>query len=272
MNLFKPKQYGQIEAWEAGFGPLGPPLMTVHVFLVGGVLIDTGQSRMRSAIIGALAEKPIDLILLTHHHEDHSGNAGCLKRDHDVPVLGHPVTVEKMKQRYPILPYQQYTWGKADPVRVDPLPDMVEAGQLRLRPVHAPGHSRDHTVFLEENQGWLFAGDLYLGDRIKYFRADESMTDQISSLEKVLKLDFEWLLCAHNPRPGQGKVHLRRKLDYLLNLRGEITALIQKGYSEKAIINRLKDRETRLIRLLCMGNVSFANMIRATVREYSVQT
>ncbi|MFP4445721.1 MAG: MBL fold metallo-hydrolase, partial [Desulfosudaceae bacterium] len=84
----------------------------------------------------------------------------------------------------------------------------------------------------------------------------------------VLQLDFDWLLCAHNPRLGQGKRHLQRKLDYLSELRGEIRALLDKGCSEKAIIRSMKDRETRLIRLMCLGNVSFANIIRSVAREY----
>jgi len=49
---------------------------------------------------------------------------------------------------------------------------------------------------------------------------------------------------------------------------GEIQDLLDKGYSEKAIIRRMKDRETRLIQLMCLGNVSFANIIRSVVREY----
>ncbi|MFP4445776.1 MAG: MBL fold metallo-hydrolase, partial [Desulfosudaceae bacterium] len=172
MHVFRSKRFGPLEAWEAGFGPLGPPLMTVHLYLVDGILIDTGQRHMGREIVGALTGKTINRILLTHHHEDHSGNAGRLHRERGVPVLAHPLAAEKLKQANPVRPYQKYIWGRAEPVAVSPLPAVIETGRLRLRPVHTPGHSKDHTVFLEETRGWLFSGDLYLGDRIKYFRAD----------------------------------------------------------------------------------------------------
>ena len=48
------------------------------------------------------------------------------------------------------------------------------------------GHCRDHTVYLEASAGWLFAGDLYLGERIKYFRGNERIDQQIASLRRVL--------------------------------------------------------------------------------------
>jgi glyoxylase-like metal-dependent hydrolase (beta-lactamase superfamily II) len=263
MNIFKRRQFGDIISYEAGFGPLGAPLMTVHMFLVGAVLIDTGQRNMRKTIVDALAGEKIDRILLTHHHEDHSGNAAALSRAHNVDVTGHPLTAEKMKQYYRIFPYQHLVWGKADPVAVSPLPDKVEAGAFRLLPIHTPGHSKDHTVFLEQHRGWLFSGDLYLGDRIKYFRADEIITDQIRSLKKVLAHDFDVLVCAHNPRWEDGHRRLERKLNFLEDLYGEINGLLEKGYSPKEIIRMMRNREVRTVKLMCLGNVSFANIVRS---------
>lgn len=267
MNIFTKKIFGPIVAYEAGFGPIGPPLMTVHLYVVGNVLIDTGQRHMRPAIAAVLAEERIETILLTHHHEDHSGNASALALQHGAKVLGHPLAADKLSKGYPVFPYQHLIWGKADPVEVEPLPPMIDAGDIELLPVHTPGHSKDHTVFLDRRNGRLFSGDLYLGDRIKYFRADECFTDQLDSLRRVLTLDFDWLLCAHRPCIGKGLEHVGRKLNYLEDLRGEVVGLLEKGCDEKEIVGRMKDREVRMIKWICMGNVSFANIIRAIVRE-----
>ena len=263
MNIFKRRQFGDIFAYEAGFGPLGAPLMTVHLYRVGSVLIDTGQRNMRKTIVDALAGEKIDRILLTHHHEDHSGNAAALSKAHNVEVMGHPLTADKMKQAYRIFPYQHLVWGKADPVAVVPLPEMIGAGPFCFLPIHTPGHSKDHTVFLEQQRGWLFSGDLYLGDRIKYFRADEIISDQITSLKKVLAHDFDVLVCAHNPRWKAGHRHLEHKLNFLQDLYGEITGLLGRGYSPKGIIRMMKNREVPTVRLICLGNVSFANIVRS---------
>ncbi|MFZ5562493.1 MAG: MBL fold metallo-hydrolase [Thermodesulfobacteriota bacterium] len=267
MNIFKEKKFGPVTAWEAGFGPVGPPLMTVHVYLAGRVLIDTGQRHMRPVIVAALAGKRIETILLTHHHEDHSGNARVLAEQHGARVFGHSLAAEKLSAGYTIFPYQHLIWGKADPVTVEPLPPVIDAGGFELLPVHTPGHSRDHTVFLDRANGRLFSGDLYLGDRIKYFRADERFGDQLDSLRRVLALDFDWLLCAHRPCIGNGREHLARKLNYLEELQGEVRDLLAKGCGEREVILRMKEREVRMIKWICMGNVSFANIIRAIVRE-----
>jgi len=74
------------------------------------------------------------------------------------------------------------------------------------------GWVKDHTVYLEEENGRLFSGDLYLGDHIKYFRSDERLIDQITSLKKILKFDFDALFCAHNPRLENGRARLKNKL------------------------------------------------------------
>jgi len=267
MNIFREKRFGPVVAYEAGYGPVGRPLLTVHFYRTGNVLIDTGQRHMRKAITAAMAQEDVCAILLTHHHEDHSGNARVLSLQHDVPVLGHFLTAEKLKTEYPIFPYQRLVWGKTDPVAVLPLPEVFDAGDCTLRPVHTPGHSRDHTVFLDSDNGRLFSGDLYLGDRIKYFRADETFADQLISLRKVLTLDFDWLLCAHRPCIGNGKDHIQRKLAFLEDLQGEVLGLVEKGDDADAVIQRMRDREVRFVKWLCMGNVSFANMVRAIVRE-----
>jgi hypothetical protein len=89
---------------------------------------------------------------------------------------------------------------------------------------------------LEEENGWLFSGDLYLGDRIKYFRSDERLIDQITSLKKILEIDFDALFCAHNPCLENGRARLKNKLQFLEDLYGAIHLLIQKGFSAKEVI------------------------------------
>ena len=113
--------------------------------------------------------------------------------------------------------------------------------------------------------GWLFSGDLYLAERIKYFRTDEKFLDQINSLKKVLELDFEILFCSHNPCLKNGKLKLKNKLQYLEDLYGRIRSLLQEGLSENAIIKKLRTRNDRVAKWLTLGNVSFTNMIRSAI-------
>ncbi len=268
MNVVETKRYGPVESFRLGYGPLGPPLMTVTLYLIDGVLIDTAQSRMRPAVLELLREKTITRILLTHHHEDHSGNAAALSARHGSLIQAHPLTAAAMGRGFPIRPYQHLVWGQAQrTTEVKEFEATIETGRFRLTPIHTPGHSKDHTVFLEKNHGWLFAGDLYLGERIKFFRADERFLEQVVSLRNVLKNDFEALFCGHNPAAKGGPDRLRRKLDFLEDLLGTVDQLKRQGKSAQEVVRVLDRRQDRLVKLITMGNASFANMIRSAYRE-----
>jgi len=246
-----------------GYGLVGPPLMSVYFYYLDGLLIDTGQRHMQREALSAVAGRPVHTILLTHHHEDHSGNAAALQRRTDATVRGHTMTAAKLAAGYRILPYQHLVWGRAQPLEVTPLEGAIESNRYRLLPVETPGHSKDHVVYLEENEGWLFSGDLFIGERIKFFRSDEDLGAQVDSLERVLQYDFETLFCAHNPRLQDGREALRRKLAYLKGLREEIQALDRRGYPLREIIKRLDPKTDRRVKWITLGNASFANMVRS---------
>jgi len=269
MNLIKTRHFDGVEMIQLGYGPVGPPLMAVFLYVVDGLVIDTAQHHMARAVERLLREKPLDRILLTHHHEDHSGNAAMISNWHALPVMGHPLTAEKLNSGFPIRPHQRWVWGKAPAVTVTPLEGPIETDHFRLESVHTPGHSKDHTVFFEKQRGWLFSGDLYLAERIKFFRADEDFGDQIASLKKVLALDFDALFCGHNPSVENGKQKLRSKLQFLEDLYGRIRSFLREGLSEKAIIRKLDVRRDRLVKWLTLGNMSFANMIKSAIDSAS---
>ncbi len=260
---------GEVTGFELGYGPVGSPLMNTYFYLVDGLLIDTGQSNMRKSCLQLLQDKQINCVLLTHHHEDHSGNALALQKSRNLPVYGHPLTAEKLRKGFRILPYQRYTWGKADPLEIEVLPPQKETERFCFIPVHTPGHSKDHTVFLEKEMGWLFSGDLFMGSRIRYFRADEDMKGTIESLQRVLSLDFEAVFCSMSPQPINGKEMLRKKLNYLEEFYREVGKLYKEGYDEKGIIRHLGE-EAKLVKFITCGNVSRANMVRSALRSWKV--
>jgi glyoxylase-like metal-dependent hydrolase (beta-lactamase superfamily II) len=265
MNVIKTEHFDSVQMIQLGYGPVGPPLMAVFLYVVDGLVIDTAQHLMAKAVKGLLKEKTLNRIILTHHHEDHSGNAAMISNWRALPVMGHPLTAEKLNSGFPIPLYQRLAWGKAPAVTITPLEGKVETEHFRLVPVHTPGHSTDHTVFFEKQRGWLFSGDLYLGERIKFFRFDERFADQIASLKKVLALDFDTLFCAHNPSLKKGKHKIKNKLQFLQDLYGNIRKLAEKGHSEKAVIKALDPRNDRWIKWVTMGNISFANMVRSAM-------
>jgi len=265
MNIVKTDYFGDVEGIRLGYGPIGPPLMSVFMYIADGLVIDTGQHHMAKALRGLFKAINPQCIVLTHHHEDHSGNAAMISSLHSIPVMGHRLTAAKMEFGFPILPYQRLVWGKAPPLKVIPFDDVIETDRFTFTPVHTPGHSRDHSVFLEKQQGWLFSGDLYLNDRIKFFRSDERFADQIASLKKILQFDFDTLFCAHNPCLTDAKLKIRSKLQFLEDLYGNIRRLVAEGLSEKAVMKALDPKNDRRVKWITMGNASFANMVRSAM-------
>lgn len=267
MNIVRTHRFNsKVTALELGYGIIGRPLMNVICYLVGETLIDSGQTRMAAAMESFVRDRRIRRLLLTHHHEDHSGNAAMIAESCDAEIMGHPITVEKMRHIRPILPYQHIVWGQSREVDITPLPAEVGADGYRFIPIHTPGHSKDHTVYLESEHGWLFSGDLYLGERIKFFRSDEKIEEQIQSLRNVLQHDFESLFCAHNPVLKKGRNKLQRKLAYLEEIAGTVRSFLVMGLPEKEIVRRMDRHQDRLVKFVTMGNASFANMVRSAIR------
>jgi len=265
MKIARKHEFGKVRGWEFGWSPVGRPLMTVICYRVGTVLIDTALSHMRPSVLRMVRDEGIKTVLLTHCHEDHSGNAAAIKAEWGIPIYGGKLTAEKLARPSRIFPYQHLIWGAADPLEVHVLEDAWEESGFRFVPIHTPGHSKGHMAYLVPEEGWLFSGDLYLSHRVKYFRADENIRQQIDSLKKVLMLDFDALYCAHHPKPANGKEFIRQKLQYLEDIYGKTAELASKGMDSTAIMKALHLREDWKIKLLCYGNVSMENIVRSAL-------
>ncbi len=271
MRFVKPYDFGEIKGFKLGWSLFGSPLMTVYCYLLGNLMVDTGQAHMQTEVLKIAGDHHIRRVFLTHHHEDHSGNAAAIKRANQAGVFGHSLTKSKMATAFRILPYQKYVWGKSKPLRMAAFPDRIETTLGEMVPVPTPGHSKDHTAYLLKDAGVLFSGDLYLSDTIKYFRADEDLGAQIASLRRVLDLDFDTLLCSHFPRLENGKRRIEKKLAFLETLYGNVTRLRAKGYPAKRIFKTLNLKEDYFTKYFCFGNVSMLNGVRSIIRHLETE-
>ncbi len=157
-------------------------------------------------------------------------------------------------------------FGRLEKAKITPLPKTIETDKYKLYPVHTPGHSKDHVIYHEKNEGWVFSGDLFLGSKMKFFRKDEDILQTIGSLQKVISLDFDSLFCGHNPKMSQPKTYLCSKLEQLLLLMDETKKLINKGLADKEIIRRLrKGKEVYPAILFTLGDVSYKHMISSAI-------
>ncbi len=217
---------------------------TVVCYRLGDVLIDCGPPNQFGAVREFASHAPLSRVVLTHHHEDHCGNAARLARELEVPVLAPAASLEPLAGGFPVQLYRRLVWGVPKRVSARPLPEEISVeGGFRLQPIAAPGHSADMTCLLEPRQGWLFAGDLYVTGRPRYLRSDEDVGQTIASLRRLESLSFDTLLCAHRGSLKKGPERLRKKREYLEELRGAARRRHRAGDTLEVITRALLGRE-----------------------------
>ena len=216
---------------------------TFIVYRIDDTLIDCGPTNQWQVVRPFVLQKPVRQLLLTHHHEDHSGNAASVAKECNIKPFAPELARERLASGYAIPSLQKLIWGTLKPVQTDPYPAQITLSDGRtLIPVHTPGHADDLHCFHEPREGWLFSGDLYISKSLRYLRFDENLTELIASINKVLKLDFEVLFCPHRGILTDGKQALQKKSDNLTRLVEQVQGLAAKGNKAAAITDKLMGR------------------------------
>ncbi len=257
--------YEGVEGLRVGRFDLGIS-STCIVYRLSQSVVDTGPPNQWPKVRRFLQERSVQTVLITHHHEDHSGNGARLQRSMNAQVLMPSSGVDAVRLGFPLRPYQHIIWGAPERFQAETMPEVLELGDgLRLQAVPTPGHSPDMTCYLEPNRGWLFTGDLYIASKPRFLRADESIDDQIQSLHRVLGIEFGTLFCAHRGIVHDGRPAIQAKLDYLISLRDEVREMYRAGRSLQQITRNLLGRE-ELLSFLTLFHFCKRNLVRACVR------
>jgi glyoxylase-like metal-dependent hydrolase (beta-lactamase superfamily II) len=217
---------------------------TCIVYRVGDTVIDTGPTNQWPVVRAFLQEREIKRVVITHHHEDHSGNLAAISRAVCSHVLAPQAGLDPLSNGVPQRLYQRLIWGRPARVKARPVPESIEAGYGRvLVPIPTPGHSPDSTCYLEPNQGWLFTGDLLVTTRPRYLRQSEDLCGMLESLRSIQKYEFDTVFCAHRGVVPSGKKALKEKLEFLEGLCQQTVTLHQQGKSAGEIARKLLGRE-----------------------------
>ena len=243
--------------------------MHVFSYFIDGLLIDSGQPRVEKQFCNALEEVPIDTLLITHHHEDHSGNIEAIKKLKGIEAFASPECCQLMLHPKRVEPARWLTWGQHTRAQLLPIPEdgLIETERYKFQAFPTPGHAIDQISLLEQDEGWLFPGDLYVNDYIKVFMRDEEIGLQIKSLKELIDLDFKWLFCQHNPKLKNGKAHLKNKLQFLEDFYGKVAMVYQEEKGPKAIMRILSLKENSKAKVLSLGQLSMLNMVRSVIND-----
>jgi glyoxylase-like metal-dependent hydrolase (beta-lactamase superfamily II) len=143
------------------------------------VVIDPGPDDAGHILAVADEAEPVAAILLTHRHPDHAPGARRLAEATGAPAYAYrPEEGER---------------------RLGP-GEVIEAGPMRVRAIHTPGHTPDHLCFVAEPDGLLFTGDTVLGRGTSVIDPPEGdMGAYMRSLETLRELEPAVIYPGHGP-------------------------------------------------------------------------
>lgn len=236
---------------------------SVSVYMVRGVLVDCGFPGVRDDVAALLRLTRPSGVVLTHHHEDHAGNAELVARA-GIPIAAHPATLAALALTHPLALYRRVAWGSPEALQTPVVPFAPEELEL----VHTPGHTEDHLVVWAADSRTLLASDLFLGVRVRVSHEREEPSILLDSLRRVAALGPRRMFDAHRGLIAEAEGALRAKITWLEETIGEITRLAAEGVDDGRIA-RMVLGAPGVIDVFSAGEYSRRNLVRAVRRSTS---
>jgi len=231
-------------------------------------LVDTSISAFEEEIVTKLkyllGNKPLDSILLTHSHYDHTGSVPHIQKVFGSAIFGSERTIELLKKKdvrefirdmnskfNRVLGIEQETkfpsLKKIVPV-IDG--DVIRIDNNRfLDVIKTPGHTKCSISFLLMPERILFSGDaagvIEKNNRIKpLFLSDYNL--YINSIKKMIEIRAEMLCLPHNAYiKGEKRVrsHLEKSLECSVILKEKIQTALRRGMGIGEVSEMILEKE-----------------------------
>lgn len=162
-----------------------------------------------AALMAAIAGRPVDAILLTHTHRDHSASAARLARDLGAPLwFGGQHRLSRPLRRFERNPIRRSCDWDLVPDRTLRDGEAIVAGDLPLTVHTTPGHCANHLAFGTGEH--LLSGDHVMGWNSTLVSVpDGSMADYLDSLDKVIALPYRRYIPGHGGPIEDGPAYAR---------------------------------------------------------------
>jgi glyoxylase-like metal-dependent hydrolase (beta-lactamase superfamily II) len=124
-----------------------------------------------------------ELLVITHGHWDHIGDADALREHFTVPMLVHAADRHKLEN-----PSYGDIQGFA-PDRIIAASDVLELGEVAFEVLHTPGHSPGQVSLYSAREKVMLGGDtLFPGGYGTIEIADASAEETVKTIRRLLEL------------------------------------------------------------------------------------
>ena len=243
--------------------------LNVYAFYTDGLLIDTGSYSLRKQFKSFLESFPIEKVVLTHSHEDHSGNAYMFNQNY-IPVYMSGIMQDCCEQKADYPMYRKLFWGKRPAFKSTEVNSEFVTENATWQSIHTPGHAIDHMSYYNETTGQLFTGDLYVSPKTRVVLKDENIPQIIRSIEKLLPLEIEEMYCNHAGFVKDGKKALVNKLENLKEVEHKVLTLRDGGRSVEEITQILYPKKYPIIKF-SSGEWDSKHIVTSILQEHVKQ-
>ncbi|OQY00627.1 MAG: hypothetical protein B6I26_07340 [Desulfobacteraceae bacterium 4572_130] len=266
--MLKLSQYGDVIRIDSARTLAGRGYYWSTAYWVDGLLIDTGCAHSAKELVDALDGKKLQSIANTHTHEDHIGANGELQEKRKgLEILAHSMALPVLENPSGAQPFQLYRrvmWGRPKPSKGKSVKDgeVIKTVQYSFKVIYTPGHSPDHICLYEQEQGWLFTGDLFVGGKDRALRKGYNIWQIIVSLKKVIGLPLSVMYPGSAQVRDNPKEALENKIQYLEETGERVIEMRKKGMSVKAIVREVFGGQM-LIEFMTLGHFTRSNLVRS---------
>ncbi|MDY6964483.1 MAG: MBL fold metallo-hydrolase [Halobacteriota archaeon] len=176
-----------------------------NAYLIGAdflTIVDPGIGLNMGGLLKEIRDDGFDpgdikYIVNTHGHPDHTGGNSKIVKSSGATVMMHEDDARSL-DRMSILPISMPIPGLKK-TKVDQfLGDTLDLGDIALKVIHTPGHSKGSVCLYDEDSKVLISGDTafaYSMGRWDLYGGDLNQLRE--SLLKISKMDVEYLLPGH---------------------------------------------------------------------------
>ena len=178
-----------------------------------------------TALLVAIANRPVRAILVTHTHRDHSPLARALAAATHAPIIGCAPLAITMEGRADAAFDSDYA-----PDHILAEGDEVQGDGWTLTAIATPGHTSNHLAFALPEEKALFSGDHVMGwSTTVVMPPDGDMGAFMASLEKLLGRDDAVYYPAHGEPVENPQRYVRHLLGHRQLREAQIAKLLDQA-------------------------------------------